>query len=335
MVERSPEIEAVVRRFLRAFELGDPATVGAVVDRSAHTMILGSDPMERVVGDSAVEYLVASTKYKRDYTYDIAQLDAFEHGSVGWAAVDAVAVFPFDESKPHLRYDPVPVRISAVLLLDKGMWRIVQWHFSTPVPDDPAVSGAELTEAMSEMVRAFDEAAQVSDLTSRLKTNTVSLVFTDIVDSTVRTGEAGDEAWTTLVTRHFDEIDRIATDNDGVVVKTTGDGAMLAFSSARKAVHAAVELRISAAKLDPDSPLKLRIGVHVGEAVKTEVDYFGQTVNEAARIMSAAEPEQILVSDLVRSLVGEMSGIDFDEPISLELKGIPGRRRAYPIILER
>lgn len=331
MVKPSPEIEAVLRRHLRAIELGDSGTVRAMIDPGEHTVVLGSDPLDRVIGSGAVEFLVASTEYRRDYTYKITQVDAFEHESVGWVAAEAVAEFATDETRPELLYDPVALRISAVLVLDRGTWQIIQWHFSTPVPDDPAVSGPELTEAISELVKSLEESSQVSELTSRLKTDTVSLVFTDIVDSTLRTSEAGDEAWTAVVTQHFEEVEQISARNDGVVVKTVGDGAMMAFSSARKAVNAAVEIQSSIAEGRYPIPLSLRIGVHVGEAVKTDIDYFGQTVNEAARIMAAASPDQILVSDLVRSLVGESPRVEFGTPVNLELKGIPGTRRVYPV----
>jgi adenylate cyclase len=333
LVARSPEIEAVVRRYLHAVEEADLDAIRAMIDPGDHMVLLGSDPAERILGSDAVEFLVVAAKHRRKYGYNIQQIDAFEHGSVGWVALDALAEFQLDDSKPDLRYDPLLMRISATLKLDEGKWQIVQWHFSAPAPDDPAVAGEDLTAAMNEMIEAFKDASEVSDLTSRLRTNTVSLVFTDIVDSTVRAADVGDEAWTVLVTNHLEDIERITSQNDGIVVKTTGDGAMLAFSSARKAVHAAIAVRRAAAEIDADSPLRLRIGVHIGEAVKTDVDYFGQTVNEAARIMAAAEPDQILVSDLVRSLVGEIPELRFDSPLNLELKGIPEMRKAFPVVL--
>lgn len=333
-MRRSPEVEAVIRRFLGAVEAADLETVRATVHPSEHTIILGSDPAERVVGPDSIEFLVLQAEHRRkDYTYNITHLDAFEHETVGWASLEVTVEFSAEERKPNLRYEPIRARITAVFLLEQAMWRIVQWNFSTPIPDDPAVSGVELTEAMYEMIRALDGSSQVSRLTSQLKTNTVSLVFTDVVDSTVRAGQTGDEVWAGIITRHLADTERIAAQNDGVVVKTTGDGAMLAFSSARKAVNAAAELRRAAN--EAELPLKLRIGVHVGEAVKTDIDYFGQAVNEAARVMAAAQPEQILVTDVVRSLVGDLPGIDFGTPLNLELKGIPGTRKVHPVVIHR
>jgi class 3 adenylate cyclase len=65
--------------------------------------------------------------------------------------------------------------------------------------------------------------------------------------------------------------------------------------------------------------------------VKTEADYFGKTVIEAARIMAAAQPDQALVSEVTRSLVGDLEGIEFDGPITVELKGFPGVKQVHPV----
>jgi adenylate cyclase len=247
MVRRSPEIEAVVRRFLGAIEAADVATVRAAIHPGDFTVVLGSDPAERVLGPDSIDFLVLSAEHRRkDYTYNITNLDAFENDSVGWASIEARIEFKSEEPNPDLRYEPIDARISAVFLLEQATWRIVQWHFSTPLPDDPAVSGEELTDAMYEMIRSLEESSEVSELTSRLETNTVSLVFTDIVDSTVLVGRTGDEAWTATITQPLFDTERVTRSNDGIVVKTTGDGAMLAFGSARKAVVAAVELRRAA-----------------------------------------------------------------------------------------
>lgn len=332
-VRPSPELKAVTERFLDAIVAGDVHTVRTQMDTSAHSMVLGSDPKEWWKGPEVADLMTLSAEHRRDYRYDTKRLEAFEAGKVGWAAVDTVAEFaPADTDQPDTPVETVPLRITAVFLLIDGAWKITQWHVSVPEPDDPDVVGLELSEAVDEMLKALDSEAEVAELTNELQTNTVTLVFTDIVDSTVRAGQAGDEAWSAIVTGHLAEIDRTATRNDGVVVKTTGDGAMLAFGSARKAVLAALEVRRAAEDTDEGAPLRLRIGIHTGEAVKTDVDYFGQTVNEAARIMAVAEPDQILVSDLVRGLVGEMPGVEFGGALNVTLKGIEGIRRVHPVL---
>jgi adenylate cyclase len=96
---------------------------------------------------------------------------------------------------------------------------------------------------VTRMIRSLTDESEIHELTSKLQTNTVSIVFTDIVNSTELTQNAGDIAWSDIVTKHLDEVNGIANRGNGVVVKTTGDGAMLAFGSARSAVRAAVDLR--------------------------------------------------------------------------------------------
>jgi adenylate cyclase len=332
LVERSSELKAVMLRLLKAVETHDVETIRAMIDVSDLTMVIGSDPREWYVGSEAVELLTVSTAHSRTYQYDIRHLEAFEAGSIGWAAADTVVEFePSLTGDVQLKSEPVPLRMTAIFVLDEGSWQVTFWHASVPTPDDPEVVGAELSEAMTEMIESLANGSEISELASQLQTNTVSLVFTDIVDSTLLTQRAGDVAWSDIVIKHLEGVKRIASRAGGVVVKTTGDGAMLAFGSARSAVRAASDLRDAQTDAGAGEPLHLRIGVHTGEAVKTEADYFGRTVNEAARIMAAAQPDQALVSEVTRSLVGDLEGVEFDVPITVELKGIPGMKQVYPI----
>lgn len=323
-----------MRRLLRAVETSDVETLRAMIDVSDNTMVIGSDPQEWYIGSEAVELLTLSRMHSRQYHYDIKHLEAFESGSIGWAAADTIVEFepePSRSPEEQLKSDPVPLRMTAVFTLVQGSWLVTFWHASVPAPDDPEVVGVELSEAVTRMIRSLADESEIADLTSKLQTNTVSIVFTDIVDSTELTQRAGDIAWSDIVTKHLEEVEDIANRGDGVVVKTTGDGAMLAFGSARSAVRAAVDLRDRRTESADGEPLHLRIGVHTGEAVKTEADYFGKTVIEAARIMAAAQPDQALVSEVTRSLIGDVEGVEFDGPITVELKGFRGAQQVHPI----
>jgi adenylate cyclase len=331
-VERSPELQAVMIRLLKAVETRDTETIRAMVAPGDNTMVIGSDPQEWYMGPEAVELLTISPAHSRTYRYNIKHLEAFESGAIGWAAADTIVEFePSRASEVQLKSDPVPLRMTAVFILDRGSWLVTFWHASVPAPDDPEVVGPELSEAVTRMIRSLTDESEIHELTSKLQTNTVSIVFTDIVNSTELTQNAGDIAWSDIVTKHLDEVNGIANRGNGVVVKTTGDGAMLAFGSARSAVRAAVDLRDARTEAGDGEPLHLRIGVHTGEAVKTEADYFGKTVIEAARIMAAAQPDQALVSEVTRSLVGDLEGIEFDGPITVELKGFPGVKQLHPV----
>lgn len=138
--------------------------------------------------------------------------------------------------------------------------------------------------------------------------------------------------WGDAVQRHFGEVHRIANAHGGIVIKTLGDGAMLAFDSARDAARSAVAIQRSVARQHTVEPFKVRVGVHSGDAMHVDGDYLGQTVNKTARIAAAADGGQVLVSDVVRGLVDQTPGLAYGDPIALELKGIPGTHTAYPLL---
>ena len=72
--------------------------------------------------------------------------------------------------------------------------------------------------------------------------------------------------------------------------------------------------------------------MHTGDAMHTDSDYFGNTVNKTARIAAAAKGGQVLVSDIVRGLAEHTPGLTFGDPKTLQLKGLPGSHVAYPLL---
>ena len=213
-----------------------------------------------------------------------------------------------------------------------GVWRVVQWHASIPQPT-VEMTGVDLPTSLSELLGSLDAELQVV-LRAKFNTSTVTLLFTDIEESTNRAEQFGDVVWGETVQRHFDELHRVADAQGGIVVKTMGDGAMLAFESAREAARAAVDIQRSAGRQLAAGPFTVRVGVHTGDALHTDGDYFGQTVNKTARIAAAAEGGQVLASEVVYGLVDQTPGLAFGDPIALQLRGIPGTHLAYPLLGE-
>ncbi|MFN2503360.1 MAG: AAA family ATPase [Acidimicrobiales bacterium] len=154
--------------------------------------------------------------------------------------------------------------------------------------------------------------------------STVTILFTDVVGSTellARLGDRADGVRRTL----FAAIRKAVTKWHGEEVKSLGDGLMVAFTSAVDAVSCAVAAQQAVARLDrreTGAPLQIRVGASVGEATTEDGDYFGTPVVEAARLCAAAQPGQVLVSDLMRALVGSRSGHRFESVGRLELKGL-------------
>ncbi len=141
-----------------------------------------------------------------------------------------------------------------------------------------------------------------------LPTGTVTFLFTDLEGST-RLWEKHPDAMKGALARH-DEIVRTAIEaNDGLVVKTTGDGFHAAFARTHEAVEAAVGAQLALAE-EPwahTGPLTVRMGVHTCEAEARDGDYYGTGVNRAARLMGVAHGGQILVSSATSELVRDRS----------------------------
>ena len=157
---------------------------------------------------------------------------------------------------------------------------------------------------------------------------TVTLLFTDVVDSTPLVEELGDTRARELFREHDRVVRRAAAEHGGVEVEREGDAFMLAFSSARAAVRAAgaIQRDLERAEL----PLRVRIGLNTGDVLSEEDRYFGRTVFLASRIAAQAAGGEVLVSELTRGLAGD-DGVRFRERGTRPLKGLKGEHRLYEV----
>ena len=152
---------------------------------------------------------------------------------------------------------------------------------------------------------------------------TVTFLFTDIEGSTPL-WDSFPDAMGAALARH-DEILRRAIDaNGGHVFSTAGDGFGAVFSRAANAIAAglAAQRELSAEAWVGGPVLRVRMGVHTGEAEERDGDFFGPAVNRAARIMGAANGGQVLVSDLTSGLVEHLTDVKLVDLGSIELKGV-------------
>jgi class 3 adenylate cyclase len=156
------------------------------------------------------------------------------------------------------------------------------------------------------------------------RTQTVTILFCDLVGSTERRARLGDDAADEFKGRFFAALRGAVARDDGTEVKSLGDGLMAAFpASAADAVTCATEMHRAMADLDPDDPPRLRIGISSGEVAQDGSDWSGLPVVEAARLEAAAAPGQTLASAVVRSLVGTRRALRFRDVGTLSLKGLP------------
>ncbi|SDC98552.1 adenylate/guanylate cyclase domain-containing protein [Ruegeria marina] len=151
-----------------------------------------------------------------------------------------------------------------------------------------------------------------------------AVVFTDIVESTLRAETLGDAEWRAILDAH----DRAVRDQlslfHGHEVKTLGDGFLATFDGPGRAIHCAKAIEEAVGKLG----IPVRIGVHTGEVEVTDDDVRGIAVNIAARIAQLGNGGDILVSRTVKDLVAG-SGLDFEDLGSHRLRGLSDEWSVY------
>jgi len=162
---------------------------------------------------------------------------------------------------------------------------------------------------------------------------TVTILFTDIEGSTELTERLGDQRWFSLLSVHDRIIREQVANAGGTVVKSRGDGFMLAFPSARHALTSAIEMQRALARHNREAPtatpIRIRIGAHTGEVVKHSGDFFGRHVNYASRIADRAAGGEILVSELTKALLQGSPEFRFGPARTGPLKGFPGTHPMY------
>jgi pimeloyl-ACP methyl ester carboxylesterase len=155
----------------------------------------------------------------------------------------------------------------------------------------------------------------------------LTLVFTDTAESTPRAVDLGDDAWREVLVAHNRDVRAHLTRFGGEEVKQLGYGVLAVFDGPARAIRCALGI----VEASEQKGLSVRVGVHTGECEMIEADVHGIAVHVGARIVELAAPGQILVSSTVRDLVAG-SGIRFGEGRDVELAGMPGTPRVFPVL---
>jgi class 3 adenylate cyclase len=153
-----------------------------------------------------------------------------------------------------------------------------------------------------------------------------TVLFTDIVDSTGRAVELGDQAWKQLLERHHAFVSRRLAEFRGEELDTAGDGVFAAFDGPGRAIECASALVDDIRSLG----LEVRAGLHTGECERIGAKLSGIAVSVGARVAALASAGEVLVSSTVKDLVAG-SGIEFEDRGAHELKGVPGEWRLYAV----
>jgi class 3 adenylate cyclase len=162
---------------------------------------------------------------------------------------------------------------------------------------------------------------------------TVTLLITDIEDSTAMNERLGDQRWMDLLREHSAIVREQIRAHQGFEVKSQGDGFMVAYDSARRALQCAIALQRAFAEHNgkADEPLQVRIGLHTGEAIREADDFYGHHVNLAARIAAQAGSREILVSSLLKELTSSSGEFEYDAGRDVTLKGISDPQRLFAV----
>jgi len=172
---------------------------------------------------------------------------------------------------------------------------------------------------------------QRPDLARLAPSGRVAILFSDIEESTALNERIGDRAWVRLIDRHDKMVSRHVKRHAGHVVKSQGDGFMIAFAQPEEAARCGIDVQHELGK--QRDGIRVRIGIHVGKSVRRGDDLFGRNVAMAARVAASATGGEVLVSEPVRDAIGDENGIAFDDGRDVELKGFSGTHRLYALAL--
>ena len=162
----------------------------------------------------------------------------------------------------------------------------------------------------------------------------MTIVFTDIEGSTAMMERLGEEDWFEMLQAHNQLVRRLVAERGGGVVKSQGDGFMLAFRSAGSALTCAAELQRAVAESNEtqlERALRVRIGVHTGNMFELDGDFLGRSVVLAARITGRTRGGEVLVSAASKEYTEGLGLWNFGPPTLLSLKGLAGAERVYSL----
>ncbi len=176
------------------------------------------------------------------------------------------------------------------------------------------------------LVAASVEAKRPSMSLAAGADGTVTLMFSDMHDYTGMMERLGDRKALAVVEAHNRIVRTHCEAHGGLEVELRGDGFLIAFSTPLTGVRCAVALQRAFeaySRGHPEEPIRIRIGLHCGEAIRDEDKFFGKTVIHAFRVADLAARDEILVSGHLQSLV-EGRGLEFGDEREVTLKGFTG-----------
>ncbi len=198
--------------------------------------------------------------------------------------------------------------------------------------------GAQGISSTSDIYTSIDNVAQAvqadhPDLKKHAAPDgTVTIMFSDIEGSTAMADRLGDARFMDVLREHNTIIRDEIKAHSGFEVKSEGDGFMVAFQSAGKALVCASAIQKALAERNASSkePVNVRMGLHAGEVIKEGEDFFGRNVIMAARVASQANGGEILASSVVKALL-QGSDVTWGDSRTVALKGLSGEHEIWAV----
>jgi class 3 adenylate cyclase len=189
-------------------------------------------------------------------------------------------------------------------------------------------------EAAERLAQSLEDWNRPKDMDE--KQTVVTVMFTDMVGSTALTQTLGDAAAQKVVRAHNAIVRAALGRFRGKEIKHTGDGIMASFQSTTDGIKAAIDIQKNTAehnRTNPGLPLKLKVGLHSGQAIAEDDDLFGTHVQLTARIVDKAGPGEIFVSETAHGICAGKD-IQFANRGQFNLKGFDQPQTIYQVVLD-
>jgi class 3 adenylate cyclase len=194
-----------------------------------------------------------------------------------------------------------------------SVYEIPPRHDAWVVGDEPFVT-VEWTSSRVTAVSSDDPGDRVL----------ATVLFTDIVDSTATLERVGDTQWRERLLAHNARLRQVIDEFKGREITTTGDGFLVVFDGATRAVRCGAAMARAAQQVG----VHIRVGIHTGEVEFISENVRGVAVHIAARVLAVAGADEVVVSDTTHDLVAG-AGVEFDDAGRHVLKGLSGERQLY------
>lgn len=320
---------AIPYKFAEAYARRDLQAVLALFADDRDVVFIGTGSDERRVGLVEVrQHIKRNLEQSSQLFFRFDWVRASATGPVAWVAAEGAM-----QAEVGPQEIEAPVRFTGVLEIVHGDWLLVQAHLSLPAAGQEV--GRSFPTSTLEQLETAVRGEEISLQDQLGPDGTVTILFSDIEESTEMNERLGDIRWMELLRTHNTIVRHIAARHGGLIVKAQGDGFMIAFRSGREAILSAIDMQREFAEYNQQHPteqIRIRCGLHVGEMVHEADDFFGRNVVLAARIADAARPCTILVSSVLKALTESSGDIKFGRGRSIALKGISGTQRVHEVV---